>query len=70
MNILMHPLLHVEIGLLWLFYWLLKAVALGIGMTAGVIALGLFMSTSFLAGLLEFLRKSPAVGIHDVDRDS
>ena len=70
MNILIHPLLHAQIGLLWLFFWLLKVVALGIGMTAGAVALGLFLSTSFLAGLLEVLRESPAVRIHDDDRDS
>lgn len=69
MNILIHPLLHAEIGLLWLLFQLLKVVALGIGMTAGAVALGLFLSTSFLAGLLEILRESPAVRIHD-DRDS
>jgi hypothetical protein len=69
MNILIHPLLHAEIGLLWLLFRLFKAVALGIGMTAGAVALGLFVSASFLAGLLEVLRESPAVRIHDYDRD-
>lgn len=70
MNILIHPLLHAEIGVLWLLFQLLKVVALGIGMTAGAVALGLFLSTSFLAGLLEILRESPVVRIHDDDRDS
>lgn len=70
MNILIHPLLHAEIGLLWFLFQLLKVVALGIGMTAGAVALGLFLSTSFLAGLLEILHESPAVRIHDDDRDS
>lgn len=70
MNILIHTFLHAEIGLLWLLYRLLKAVALGIGMTAGTLALALYLATSFLAGLLEALRESPAVRIHDVDRDS
>jgi hypothetical protein len=70
MNILMHPLLHAEIGLLWLLFQLLKVAALGIGMTAGAVALGLYLSTTFLAGLLEILRESPAVRIHDDHRDS
>jgi hypothetical protein len=69
MNILIHPVLHAEIGLLWLLFRLLKAVALGISMTAGALAFGLFLSASFLAGLLEVLRESPAVRIHDIDRE-
>jgi len=70
MNILLHPLLHAEIVLLWLLNGLLKVVTLGISMTAGTVALGLYLLISFLAGLLEVLRASPAVRIHDVDRDS
>ncbi|MGH8373038.1 MAG: hypothetical protein ACRETO_09910 [Gammaproteobacteria bacterium] len=60
MNIHEESLLQTEFWSLWLLSRLLKTVALILGLIAGLVTFGLFVSTTYLADLLESIRESTA----------
>ena len=68
MSNLGHPLLHVEIGLLRLLSRVLRALAIAIGMAAGIAALGFFWSAGFVWGQLETLAQAAAGSTYPAHR--
>jgi len=54
---LVHPLLHIEIAVLWLMHQLLRTTFIGIVITVGVTALPLVLSVGAIGDLTDVLRE-------------
>lgn len=71
MNALTPVILNAEFGLLWSVRLVLRGIAIGIGVAAGMVALSLFATVGALESLMDVLKERShvtAVSSHSTNR--